>query len=68
LWQRIQSRLSGRSDDNEESFKKRIQVYHTATEEVLKQFDHQKKLIKINSELPLLTVFENILSAIKTIN
>ena len=68
LWKRIQSRLSGRSDDNEESFRKRIQVYKTSTEEVLNQFGQLKKLIKINSTAPLSTVYENIVKELTLIN
>ena len=41
---------SGRSDDNEESIKQRLRVFHDATEPVIAYYDKQGKLKTINSE------------------
>jgi adenylate kinase family enzyme len=41
---------SGRVDDNAESIKKRLEVFHSTSEPVIDHFDKQGKLERINSD------------------
>lgn len=42
------SKLYQRADDNEETIRKRIQTYHTRTEDIIKYYKQEGKLYKIN--------------------
>ncbi len=66
LFKRMMGRAedSGRSDDNEEIIKKRIEVYKSQTLPLLDYYNKQEKLISINGMEPVNRVFENISRAI----
>lgn len=51
---------SGRSDDNPESIKKRFKTAVEETQPVLDIFKSQGKLVEINSEREINTIFEEI--------
>ena len=59
LEQRIleRAKTSGRSDDNIESFKKRIKTYEEETKPVLEIFAQRGQVIRISSENPIDEVF-----------
>lgn len=42
------SKLYQREDDNEETITKRIKTYHTRTEDIIKYYEEQGKLYKVN--------------------
>lgn len=57
LCDRCNEELFKREDDNKDSLKKRLKIYHKETEPVLKHYQS----VKINGELPIETVTKNIL-------
>ncbi|KAG7237345.1 hypothetical protein INR49_032468 [Caranx melampygus] len=59
---------SGRSDDNEETIKKRLDLYYKATEPVIAFYEGRGIVRKINSELPVDEVFGQVASAIDALN
>ena len=68
--QRILSRGkdSGRSDDNEEVFNKRIQVYHDETQPILTYYEDQKKLFKVSANGTKDECFVEVESVLKTLH
>ncbi|KAF4113768.1 hypothetical protein G5714_006313 [Onychostoma macrolepis] len=55
---------SGRADDNEETIKKRLDLYYKATEPVIAYYEKRGIVRKINSELPVDEVFAIVVKAI----
>ena len=55
---------SGRSDDNEETIRKRIDVYKSQTMPLLDYYRNQNKLVSINGMEAVDVVFDNISRAI----
>ena len=51
-------KTSGRSDDNEETIKKRLITFHSNTQPILDHYS--SKLETINSDRPVDEVFENV--------
>ncbi len=47
---RLLGKNQGRSDDNEEAVKQRLELYHSVSEPVIKHYEAQGKLERINSE------------------
>ena len=54
------AKTSGRSDDNLESFKKRIKTYEDETKPLLEMFETKGQILRINSENPVEEVFEEV--------
>lgn len=57
--------LFTREDDNAETVKKRLQIYHENTEPVIKHYDKKGLLIKVNGEQKIEEVFTEIKRKIK---
>ncbi|XP_054612253.1 adenylate kinase isoenzyme 1 isoform X1 [Dunckerocampus dactyliophorus] len=55
---------SGRSDDNEETIKKRLDLYYKATEPVIAFYEKCGIVRKVDSELPVEEVFSQVSKAI----
>jgi len=55
---------SGRADDNEETIKKRLDLYYKATEPVIAFYEGRGIVRKIDSELPVDEVFGHVAKAI----
>lgn len=55
---------TGRSDDNEETIRKRLKVYHDQTSPLKEYYQKEKKYKKINGIGSLNDIFENIIIAI----
>ncbi|XP_057211506.1 adenylate kinase isoenzyme 1 isoform X1 [Triplophysa rosa] len=55
---------SGRAEDNEETIKKRLDLYYKATEPVIAYYEKRGIVRKINSELPVDEVFAIVEKAI----
>ncbi|KAG8010749.1 Adenylate kinase isoenzyme 1 [Nibea albiflora] len=55
---------SGRSDDNEETIKKRLDLYYKATEPVIAFYEGRGIVRKVDSELPVDDVFAQVSKAI----
>ncbi|XP_076139577.1 adenylate kinase isoenzyme 1 [Alosa pseudoharengus] len=55
---------SGRADDNEETIKKRLDLYYKATEPVIAFYEGRGIVRKVNSELPVDEVFGQVCTAI----
>ncbi|KAL0965502.1 hypothetical protein UPYG_G00282160 [Umbra pygmaea] len=55
---------SGRADDNEETIKKRLDLYYKATEPVIAFYSSRGIVRKIDSELPVDEVFAHVAKAI----
>ena len=58
---KCESQLKKREDDNEESLKKRLQIYHKETEKILQHYDS----VKINGEQEIEKVKEDILDVLE---
>ena len=58
-------KTSGRSDDNEETIKKRLDTFHAHTQPILVHFKAKGKLATINSERPVDQVFADVELIIK---
>ncbi|MBP5365617.1 MAG: adenylate kinase [Bacteroidales bacterium] len=57
-------KVSGRSDDNEETIKKRIEVYNTQTKPVMNFYKAENKLANIEGVGAIETIFETICEAV----
>ncbi len=57
--------LVQRDDDKEETVRKRLNFYHKVTEQVLKHYEPQRNLWKINGCLPIDEVWHEVDSIIK---
>jgi adenylate kinase len=64
LW-RISGRVSDREDETLQAIRKRISLFHALTLEVLKFYEEEGKLTKINGEQSVEAVFADIMKAIK---
>uniref|UniRef100_A0A8C7XK44 Adenylate kinase isoenzyme 1 n=1 Tax=Oryzias sinensis TaxID=183150 RepID=A0A8C7XK44_9TELE len=58
---------SGRSDDNEETIKKRLDLYYKATEPVIAFYESRGIVKKVDSELPVDEVFVQVSQAIDSL-
>ncbi|KAG7480467.1 hypothetical protein MATL_G00056330 [Megalops atlanticus] len=58
---------SGRTDDNEETIRKRLDLYYKATEPVIAFYDGRGIVRKINAEASVDEVFEHVVSAIESL-
>ena len=47
---RLLGRGQGRVDDNEDTIKQRLKVFHQVTQPVIEYYGEQGKLVKINAE------------------
>ncbi|MCF7858742.1 MAG: nucleoside monophosphate kinase [Candidatus Cloacimonetes bacterium] len=54
-----------RADDHEEAIKKRIEKFYQDTSEVIKYFSDQGKLIRVNADLEIETIQENIIKKLE---
>ena len=64
LW-RISGRTSEREDETLKAIRKRIELFHEITEPVFNYYKKIGKLIKVNGENAVTTVFEQIVKKIK---
>ncbi|CAK6955969.1 adenylate kinase isoenzyme 1 [Scomber scombrus] len=55
---------SGRADDNEETIKKRLDLYYKATEPVIAHYSGRGIVKKVDSELPVDEVFSQVSKAV----
>ena len=60
------SKTSGRSDDNPETIKKMLETYHRETKPIIDQYDKQNKLVTINADGDIETVFQRVKDQIKS--
>ncbi len=60
LW-RIAGRISEREDETLQAIRKRIELFHELTEPILKYFQNHNKLIKVDGEQSVETVFSEIM-------
>ena len=60
-------KISGRSDDNEETIKKRIEVYNTQTKPVMTFYKHEGKLANIQGVGAIEEIFDNICKAVDAV-
>eukprot|EP00768_Dysnectes_brevis_P002535 gnl/Dysnectes_brevis/1898_a2180_2444.p1 GENE.gnl/Dysnectes_brevis/1898_a2180_2444~~gnl/Dysnectes_brevis/1898_a2180_2444.p1 ORF type:complete len:200 (+),score=31.58 gnl/Dysnectes_brevis/1898_a2180_2444:64-663(+) len=61
----VRRESSGRTDDNEESIKKRLRVFHDQTMAVKEHFRSIDRLVTVNSEECVATVFKDVSEAIE---
>jgi adenylate kinase len=59
------AQIEGRADDNEESIKKRIEIFYDQTEPIINKFKEKGKLVEINGEPPIETVYETLKTTLK---
>ncbi|KAM9069970.1 adenylate kinase isoenzyme 1 isoform X1 [Sminthopsis crassicaudata] len=59
---------SGRVDDNEETIKKRLETYYSATEPVIKFYEGRGIVRKINAEGSVDSVFEEVCTHLDALN
>jgi adenylate kinase len=64
LW-RISGRVADREDETLQAIRKRIALFHELTSEVLKFYETEGKLVKVNGEQSVEEVFAEIMVAIK---
>lgn len=64
LW-RISGRVSDREDETLQAIRKRIELFHEVTSEVLGYYEKVGKLVKINGEQSVEEVFADILAAME---
>ena len=53
--------LKKRTDDEEDAIKKRLEIYHEETEPVVRHYEDQGKLIRINGDQSIEEVFKEII-------
>ncbi|XP_022084207.1 adenylate kinase isoenzyme 5-like isoform X2 [Acanthaster planci] len=56
---------SGRVDDNEETIKKRLTTFHSATEPVVVHYEEKNKIVKVSAEIDPDSVFSLVKDALK---
>ena len=61
----LRGQLSGRSDDNEETIKKRLDVYHEATEPLIKFYKGLGVLYTVDGTKPMSEVFADIVKILE---
>ncbi len=66
LW-RISGRISDREDETLQAIRKRIELFHELTSEVLEYYDKEDKLVKVDGEQPIEGVFESIMEAVRKV-
>ncbi|MBT4123902.1 MAG: AAA family ATPase [Candidatus Pacebacteria bacterium] len=64
LW-RISGRMTDRQDETLQAIRKRIELFHDVTSEVLNFYEKEGKLIKVDGELEVEKVFEQIVKAVQ---
>jgi adenylate kinase len=64
LW-RISGRISDREDETLQAIRKRIELFHELTSEVLDYYDEEGKLVKVNGEQSIEGVFAEIMKAVR---
>lgn len=65
LW-RISGRVEDRGDETLHAIRKRIELFHQVTAEVLEYYESQGKLIRINGEQSVEAVFEETMKQLKS--
>ena len=60
-------KTSGRIDDNAESIKKRLVVYHEQTEAVIGKFKKENKCLEVNGNRPIDQVHEDVVRKLRTV-
>ncbi|XP_078678274.1 uncharacterized protein LOC144914352 isoform X3 [Branchiostoma floridae x Branchiostoma belcheri] len=58
------AKTSGRADDNEETIKKRLDTFYSATEPVVQFYQEKGKLCRINAERSVDAIFADVVSAL----
>ncbi|XP_078605177.1 uncharacterized protein LOC144878458 isoform X4 [Branchiostoma floridae x Branchiostoma japonicum] len=58
------AKTSGRVDDNEETIKKRLDTFYSATEPVVSHYEEKGKLRKINAEREVEAIFADVCAAL----
>lgn len=61
-------KLTGRADDNEETIKKRLNVYHSQTSPLKEHYKKQNKYIAIDGNKGIDTIFEDIVKELDNKN
>lgn len=51
------AKTSGRSDDNPETIKKRLETFKNATQPIIDYYEQQRKVVTINAESDVETVY-----------
>ncbi len=64
LW-RIAGRVSDRDDETVHAIRKRIELFHELTEPVVHYYSRKKKLVKVDGEKDIDTVFKDIVKGIE---
>lgn len=64
LW-RISGRISDREDETLQAIRKRIELFHEVTSEVLGYYEKVGKLVKIDGEQTVEKVFEDIMAVVR---
>jgi len=59
------AQIKNRTDDNEETIKRRLEIYHQDTEPVINYFQKQNKLITIDGMPDIETIHQDILEKLK---
>ena len=55
-------RLVQRIDDQSEAIKRRLEIYHSQTEEIIRKAREEGSLLEVDGERPIETIFEEIVS------
>ncbi len=64
LW-RISGRVSDREDETLQAIRKRIELFHEKTEEVINYYREKGKLVEVDGEQDVPGVFDNIMASLK---
>jgi adenylate kinase family enzyme len=54
------SKTSGRSDDNPETIKKRLETFANQTKPIIEYFNKQNKVVDINADGDVESIFNNV--------
>ena len=60
-------KMTGRADDNEETIKKRLKVYHNQTSPLKEYYKNEKKYLPINGSGAIEEIFESITNGLNNI-
>ena len=58
-------KMTGRADDNEETIKKRLKVYHDQTSPLKNHYEKQNKYVAINGNREIEHIFDSIVEALE---
>ena len=58
-------KITGRADDNEETIKKRLKVYHDQTSPLKNHYEKQNKYVAINGNREIEHIFDSIVEALE---